>query len=68
MGGPTYIVTNTLLIVAIVLILIGAAMYVLGFDVPLPKIGSAAILVAAIGVIVLIIWLILLIIGQIPRT
>ena len=67
MGGAISIqMTNSLLIVAIVLILIGAAMYVLGFDVPIPKIGSAAILVAAIGIIVLIIWLILLIVGHIP--
>ena len=60
--------TNSLLVVAIVLILIGAAMYFIGFDIPLPKIGSAAIVIAVIGVIVLIIWLILLVVAHIPRS
>jgi len=57
----------SLIVIGIVLILIGAIMYAFGFDIPIPRLGSAAIVIAVIGIIVAIIWLILVIAGQIPR-
>jgi len=59
---------NSLLVIALVLILIGVAMVVTGFDAPIPRISvSAGELIIVVGVFCIIAWLIFLLIGAIPK-
>ncbi len=56
-----------LIALAIVLILIGVVMVATGFDVAIPKLGSAGVVLVVLGIIVAIAYVILVLVGQIPH-